>query len=69
MILTPQKGIGSVTFGMARSEVLRALGKPDEAISYNDEPGYPEGRELLEYGGIDILLTPQHGVHDISVTW
>lgn len=53
MELKPKIGIGNLVFGMAESEVIKSLGKPDQTYFDTDD----ENQKLCEWNEAKLRLT------------
>lgn len=67
MEIIPGEGTDIVKFGMTLEDVEARLGAPETVTPYNDQSGYPRGRENWNYGPLDLLVTSAHGVVAITV--
>lgn len=67
MEIVPGEGTDIVKFGMTPEEVGELLGTPETVTLYNNQSGYPRGRENWNYGPLDVLITRAHGVIAITV--
>jgi len=61
MVITPGVGVGPVTLGMSREEVIKHLGKP---VKIEGEGGY--GLNYISSMGLSVLVSPRKGVVSIS---
>jgi len=61
MVITPGVGVGPVTLGMSREEVIKHLGKP---VKIEGEGGY--GLNYISSLGLSVLVSPRKGVVSIS---
>jgi hypothetical protein len=61
MVITPGVGVGPITLGMSREDVIKHLGKP---VKIEGEGGY--GLNYISSLGLGVLVFPRKGVVVIS---
>jgi len=61
MVITPGVGVGPITLGMSREDVIKHLGKP---VKIEGEGGY--GLNYISSMGLSVTVSPRKGVVSIS---
>jgi len=60
MVITPGVGVGPITLGMSKEDVIKHLGKPDKT------EGKGSGLNYISSMGLSVMVSPRKGVVSIS---
>jgi hypothetical protein len=60
MVITPGVGVGAITLGMSKEDVIKHLGKPDKT------EGKGSGLNYISSMGLSVMVSPRKGVVSIS---